>query len=165
MDHPLSYIRLADDVCYMYGHDTAKARHTDVVLQIFTALSRVLNGSEFIARSEAGSALNRTDPASIPQPDVLVVEKAKWDRAVQLNDWLEGAPLIAIEVISPGNRPVQMRKKVDLYLNGGSSAVWCVYDLKRKVVVHDAEEETEFRMGETIPVLNGLSVAVDEIFQ
>jgi hypothetical protein len=72
---------------------SAKARHTDVVLQIFTALSRILNGSEFIARSEAGSALKRTDPASVPQPDVLIVEKARWDRAVQLNDWLEGRRL------------------------------------------------------------------------
>lgn len=88
-----------------------------------------LSGSAFTVRIEAGAALKRANPASVPQPEVFVVEKLRWERAVQLDDWLEGAPVIAVEVISPGNRSPQMRKKVDLYLDNGSAAVWCVYEI------------------------------------
>jgi Uma2 family endonuclease len=51
---------------------------------------------------------------------------------------VEGAPALAIEVISPTNLAQDTAKKVRQYLEAGSHAVWLVYPTLRLIEVHDA---------------------------
>ena len=50
---------------------------------------------------------------------------------------VEGAPALAIEVISPTNLAQDTAKKVRQYLEAGSLAVWLVYPALRLIEVHD----------------------------
>lgn len=49
-----------------------------------------------------------------------------------------GAPAIAIEVISPGNRAQDIAKMIGQYLDSGSQSVWVVYPKLRSVEIHSA---------------------------
>src|SRR5258707_96141 len=41
--------------------------------------------------------------------------------------YIEGAPDLAIEVVSPGNTRTEMHKKVQSYFRAGAKLVWMVY--------------------------------------
>jgi Uma2 family endonuclease len=47
------------------------------------------------------------------------------------DDYLEGAPLLAIEVVSDANTAEQIAEKVRIYLAHGSSEVWVIYPKKK----------------------------------
>ena len=49
----------------------------------------------------------------------------------------EGAPALAVEVISPSNLAQDTAKKVRQYIDSGSSAVWLVYPALRLIEIHD----------------------------
>src|SRR5436190_9191898 len=60
------------------------------------------------------------------QPDVNIAHPNQ-----QEGKYFEGAPLLAIEVISPSNTAEFMDRKVERYLSNGGVEVWVVYP-KRK---------------------------------
>lgn len=49
-----------------------------------------------------------------------------------------GAPLLAVEVVSPSNSTRDMRLKVEQYIEAGAREVWLVYAEKRTVHVYSA---------------------------
>jgi Uma2 family endonuclease len=57
------------------------------------------------------------------QPDVSV----SWPDQKIADDWMQGAPMVAVEVISPTNRPEHIDKKTAAYLQQGAAEVWVVY--------------------------------------
>jgi Uma2 family endonuclease len=68
-------------------------------------------------------------------PDV----SATWpDQPV--SDWLQGAPMIAIEIVSRGNTAEEIDRKVEAYLQEGGAEVWVVYPATRRMTVFTAEE-------------------------
>ena len=54
------------------------------------------------------------------------------------DDYYEGAPLIAIEVISESNTAGKIDRKIEKYLANGSQEVWVVYGETRRVLTHFA---------------------------
>ncbi len=50
--------------------------------------------------------------------------------------YLEGAPAIAIEVVSESNTAAQLDRKLELYFAHGSEEVWVVYPETRKIRIH-----------------------------
>jgi len=65
-------------------------------------------------------------------------------------------------------RSSRLRKKIELYLRNGSFAVWVVYPLKQTVVLFTDTEETEYRVGERVPLQKELAeftVPVEKIFE
>ncbi|HKR97084.1 MAG TPA: Uma2 family endonuclease, partial [Candidatus Angelobacter sp.] len=49
---------------------------------------------------------------------------------------VDGAPALAVEVISPSNSAQDMAKKTQQYLAAGSKIVWIVYPSLRLVEIH-----------------------------
>ena len=54
------------------------------------------------------------------------------------------APTIAIEILSPGDDPLDVASKVDVYLRGGSSLVIIVNPKQRDMTLYDASGATMF---------------------
>jgi Uma2 family endonuclease len=54
------------------------------------------------------------------------------------DDYYEGAPPIAIEVISESNTAAKIDRKIEKYLANGSQEVWVVYGETRRVLTHFA---------------------------
>ena len=143
-----------------------KAAHADVCHRLVLLLTKSLDASEFIVRRDTSMALETYD--SMPRPDVFVIDSERWNRAKQQDDYPQGSPQLAIEVFSPGNSAALMQKKIALYLNAGSSAVWIAYPKRQTVVVHDTEGEREYRVGEDLLLpapLPETPVAVRKIFE
>ena len=143
-----------------------KVLHEDVCHALLRILDGALASSEFIARRDMSMALETYE--SMPRPDVFVIDRERWEKAGQDDKYPVGSPQLAIEVFSPGNRPGLMQKKVSLYLNAGSAAVWVVYPQRHTVMVHDADGEREYRLGEELRLpapLPDSHIAVHNIFE
>ncbi len=82
---------------------------------------------------EAGFQLG---PATVRQPDVAVVPG---QRHAPDNEWLQGAPDIAIEVLSPANSAEDVDVKISQYLASGARAVWIVSPKAKQVRIYRAD--------------------------
>jgi Uma2 family endonuclease len=52
-----------------------------------------------------------------------------------IGEWFEGAPMIAIEIISVGNSAEEIDRKTEAYLEEGAAEVWIVYPGTRTMKV------------------------------
>ena len=106
-------------------HDRVR-RRLEQILDAFVTRHRL--GEVF---GEAGFVLAR-DPDTVRGPDLSFVSA---ERLVGLDDtrFFEGAPDLAVEILSPSNRPYQVRAKVADYLAAGSRIVWVIDPGKRSV--------------------------------
>src|SRR6266496_3875711 len=73
---------------------------------------------------------------SYVRPDVSITHA---DQTVER--FLQRAPAIAVEIISPSNTDEQMDFKTELYFQHGTREVWRVYPKTRHVTVHVRSEE------------------------
>ncbi|MCA9220086.1 MAG: Uma2 family endonuclease [Planctomycetales bacterium] len=116
---------------------------------------------------EVGCILQRA-PDTAVGIDVAVFSAEVIARQTSETSMIEGAPLLAIEVLSPFDKIEDIHGKVDLYLNAGTSLVWIVDPYFQTVQVHrrNAAPET-FNCEETVgggEVLPGLRLAVADVF-
>jgi Uma2 family endonuclease len=123
------------------------------------------NGLGRVCR-EAGYKLSE-DPATWIQPDVSFVKMDRV-RATKPNDYFLGAPELAIEVVSPSETALTLKRKIDLLLAGGS-LVWVIYPNDREVHVF-LPDGTSFRRGLndvlTLPeLLPGWELPVARLFE
>ena len=81
--------------------------------------------------------------------------------------WFEGAPDLAIEIISPGNTFRDIDLKISQLLNAGAQAVWIVQPDARKVHVHTVQGIRVFMEDDTLTggdILPGFEIKVADIF-
>ncbi|MBC8291509.1 MAG: Uma2 family endonuclease [Planctomycetes bacterium] len=65
------------------------------------------------------------DPDTVRAPDVAFVEKGRIPTGPQ-KSFFDGAPDLAVEVVSPSDRISRVMEKVEMWLQCGSRAVWLV---------------------------------------
>ena len=85
------------------------------------------------AFAEMGYALFRDPDLTIRQPDVSFVSL---NRVQKTQAYYEGAPELAVEVVSPNDHAADLDLKVKEYLAAGSHEVWVVYPKTRSVQVY-----------------------------
>jgi Uma2 family endonuclease len=84
-------------------------------------------------------------------PDISV----RWPDQPIRNDYLQGAPLIAVEIVSRGNTADEIDRKTAVYLDQGAAEVWIVYPRTRCMMVHrknSVEKITDTYNGPYVPV-------------
>ncbi len=118
--------------------------------------------------AETGFVLAR-DPDTVRAPDAAFVATERLASTVRRGPYFEGAPDLAVEVLSPGNRPGAMDSKVRDYLAGGARAVWVVDPARWSVAVHRPDQDSEVLSAGDIldggAVLPGFRLPVRELFQ
>ncbi|MCY4466154.1 MAG: Uma2 family endonuclease [Chloroflexi bacterium] len=80
---------------------------------------------------------------------------------------IEGAPDLAIEIISPSNTAADMQLKLFQLFGAGAKLVWVVYPKTRTVQVHTSAGIRQLRENDILTggdVLPGFSVKVADIF-
>lgn len=114
---------------------------------------------------EIGFVLAR-NPDTVRAPDLAFIhaERVKG----RIPGYVEGAPDLAIEILSPDDRPGYVRDKVAEWLEAGAGAVWVVDPRSRTVAVHRPQAEPRV-LGEADTLrgdgaLKGFEVAVREVF-
>lgn len=101
------------------------------------------------------------------QPDVSFISL---DRLPHLpaEDYISGAPDLAIEVVSPSDTAEDLNRKINQYLAAGGVKVWAAYPRTRQIHVSEKDRPTTILSGDdalTEPGLfPGWSVRVSELF-
>jgi Uma2 family endonuclease len=115
---------------------------------------------------EFGYLLAR-DPDTVRGPDLSFVAR---ERLSNFNErrFFSGAPDLAVEILSPSNRPGEMRAKVADYLAAGARLVWVVDPERQEVTAYRSlfspirlQPPAHLDGGDVIP---GLSIPLDSLF-
>jgi Uma2 family endonuclease len=93
------------------------ALHNDICFDLVDLLSAAIEKRR--VRTAAGYRV-RSGRWLIPDVSVIWPDQKR-------EYWFVGAPMIAIEVVSPGNSAEEINRKTQIYLEDGSSEVWIVY--------------------------------------
>ena len=83
---------------------------------------------------EAGYVLRR-GPDTVRGPDVSFLSAARLPRDQIPEEFIPGAPDLAVEILSPSSRWSEVEEKVADYLAGGTRLVWVMEPRERRVVV------------------------------
>jgi Uma2 family endonuclease len=109
------------------------------------------------------------DPDTVRGPDAAFVSAERSAATVRRGPFFEGAPDLAVEVLSPGNTRREIATKIGEYLAAGGRAVWVVDPRRRTVTVHRPEREPETVSRDEVldggTVLPGFRLPVVHIFE
>ena len=135
-------------------------------------LSKLL--AEYADASGAGHAVGPTgyvlarDPDTVRVPDLSFVGNLRLAAMGDPARFLVGAPDLAVEILSPSDRPNEMHAKVADYLAAGARCVWVVDPSSRSVRVYrtllQSRRVEEGDLLEEEDVLPGFSVPVKTLF-
>lgn len=107
-------------------------------------------------------------PETVRIPDVSFVP-ADRVRELDLDRRIEGAPSLAIEVVSPTDLAQELTQKVKQYLAAGARAVWVFYPKVREVQVFRADGTSVVRREseklEEPDLLPGFSLDLKAVFE
>lgn len=87
---------------------------------------------------------------TVRNPDIAFIAL---DRSRELDldhSPVEGAPALAVEVVSPHNRADDMARKIHQYLADGTRSVWVVYPSLRMVEKHSSQGVQQVREPENL---------------
>jgi Uma2 family endonuclease len=115
---------------------------------------------------EAGYILSR-DRLTIRQPDVSILSRERI-RATDPDNYFEGAPELAVEVVSPSESAEDLDIKTRQYLQNGGQQVWIIYPKTQTVHVFSGstvaiilERDQILDGGDLLP---GLQLSVASLF-
>ncbi|MHC4956207.1 MAG: Uma2 family endonuclease [Planctomycetota bacterium] len=115
--------------------------------------------------AETGFILGR-DPDTVRAPDFAFIAAAR--AATPERGFIPGAPDLAVEVLSPDDRPGYVREKVAEWLEAGTTSVWVVDPRGRTITIHESRaapstfgESDTLRAGELLP---GFELEVGAVF-
>ena len=118
-----------------------------------------------VVAAETGFVLAR-DPDTVRAPDVAFLRASR--PSGPQRGYYPGAPDLAVEVLSPDDRPGYVREKVAEWLEAGTLAVWVIDPRTRTVTIHSAGkqasvlEESDLLTGGSL--LPGFALAVRDLF-
>ena len=119
-----------------------------------------------VVMSEMGFKL-ASNPDTVRGPDAAFLRAERIAGGLPRGFW-NGAPDLAIEVLSPDDRPSAMRDKIAEYLAVGVALVWVVDPARRRVTAHrrlslpvTLHEHDTLTASDVVP---GFSCTVRELF-
>ena len=109
------------------------------------------------------------NPDTVRAPDVLFLSHERDARRTRRDGFLDVAPDLVVEILSPTDRPDAVRRKLDEYFAAGVRIAWVIDPATRTVRVHRSRGEPgKLAAGEVIAgedVLPGFELPVDEVFE
>jgi Uma2 family endonuclease len=121
-----------------------------------------------VTGADGAYILNR-DPYTVRIPDVAFVREERMPPREERRRFLELAPDIAVEVVSPSDSANEVHEKVLEYLDAGVQLVWVVHPIRRTVTVFSPDrvarvldENATLDGGD---ILSGFTLAVSDIFE
>ena len=116
--------------------------------------------------AETGFKL-RADPDTVRAPDASFVSRARLENAPPGRGYRQGPPDLAVEVVSPNDRPPEVAEKVYEWLLYGAAEVWVLDPERRSVTVYRPGEDLRI-LGEQdtlrSPLLPEWALPLSELF-
>jgi len=121
----------------------------------------------WLGTGDAGCRLSK-NPDTVFGVDVLYISPAIVAQQTNTTTLIEGAPTLAVEVLSPSDQQEDIDEKTDAYLDAGTSLVWIINCRHRIVTVLRPGAKVEaFDIDEELsaePHLPGFRVKVRDLF-
>jgi Uma2 family endonuclease len=143
--------------------------HGRVTANVTRVLSRYVyeNGLGDVLAAETGFKLS-SDPDTVLAADVAFVRGERAAAAREEGAYMNGAPDLAVEVVSPSDRSSSVEVKVRAWLGAGTRMVIIVHPTRRTVAVHRSGTAVDL-LGESGvldggDVVPGWSVPVRDLF-
>lgn len=122
-----------------------------------------------VGRIYGSSVGCRMRDGNIRVPDVSVMRSDRLPGGRSPNGFLEGAPDLCVEIISPSESRPDMFRKISEYFDSGARQVWHVFPESRKIAVYSLTDEVrvyeaddEITGGEIVP---GFHCRVADLFE
>ena len=117
--------------------------------------------------TETGYQLT-SNPDTVLGPDVSFISKQRLEEIGDVAGYSPGPPDLAVEVLSPGDRPARVNKKILQWLGFGAKQVWIVDQKLCAVTVYRSRSDTTTFSGsdylEAHDLLPGFRISLDRIF-
>ncbi len=129
--------------------------HGDVAMGVGSILRRFVRERHLgtVVAADTGFRLRR-DPETLRAPDAAFVSNDRIALIADRKGFSEVPPDLAVEVLSPSNTRVDMKRKVEQYLAAGVRSVW--------ILDPDAGALTRYRPGEAPAILDDPAAVVED---
>jgi len=103
-------------------------------------------------------------------PDISFFAKERLQGITELPAFLEGAPDLAIEVLSPGNTVEEIHDKLVEYFENGTRLAWVIHPSEHYILVYRCAQEPD-RLLKSVDALDGediipgFTLPVADLFQ
>ena len=136
--------------------------HAQIRRSIFLALYRLLGAIGYV---DMEMAFRPTADHNEWSADVGFVQNSRWDE-VAGRKWLQGAPDLVIEVLSPSNTAMEMLDREEICLRNGAKQFWTVNIETKTVKVNGGPASGIYKPGDEIDMADfgGGKLPVSEIF-
>ncbi len=118
-----------------------------------------------IVVTDTGFILSR-DPATVRGPDIAVILAHRVPSPLPVK-FFPGPPDLAVEILSPDDRPGEVAAKVADYARAGTQSIWVVDPKAQTITVHTRDGATRYVAHESLdgaPVLPAFRVPVATLF-
>ena len=138
--------------------------HNEICFRIHRALR------DFVLDRNLGYVTAETDfrlgPDTVRRPDIAFITAAHLRRIDINQSPVQGAPALAVEVISPSNTADDTTQKIHQYLATGGDLVWVVYPRLKLVEIHDHESARSLSQGflQADKLFPGFTLSLAELF-
>jgi Uma2 family endonuclease len=93
----------------------------------------------YICTNDTGVVVER-DPDTVRGPDIMLFEDVTSYEELEIR-FAQEPPLLAVEVLSPNDKPAEVQERIDQQLQFGTRLVWLVDPDKRTVTVYRPGQE------------------------
>jgi Uma2 family endonuclease len=142
-------------------------RHGALVMGIGALLLNSLDRKKYaVTGADSGFLLDpNPEAATVRGADIAVSRRTDVGENLPTG-WFSGAPLLAVEVVSPSNTAKDMQLKVKQYLEAGALEVWLVYPDTRTLYVYSAgrRDPQVFEERDTFNSVVGKTFRVEDLF-
>ena len=97
------------------------------------------NGLGKVYAAETGFKLTE-NPDTVRAPDIAFISQANLERQASVKGYRKGAPDLAVEVVSPNDRPTEVAEKVYEWLFFGAKEVWILEPEQRTLTLYRPDE-------------------------
>jgi Uma2 family endonuclease len=146
------------------GHD-----HGRIVMELAVPLGQHVKSAKLgkVYAAETGFKI-RSNPDTVIAPDIAFIRQERVEAIGRVKGYWEGAPDLAVEVISPGDTVSEVEEKVQSWLEAGARQVWIISPKLRTVTIYrslsDISTLTEKDILDGGGVVPGFSIPVTDIF-
>jgi len=109
-----------------------------------------------------------SNPDTVLGADISFISKERLEERGEIQGYWQGPPDLAVEVLSPGNRPGKVNKKISRWFSFGTKQVWIIDPKHSTVTVYRSPFDTITFSGsenlEADDILPGFRISLNRIF-
>jgi Uma2 family endonuclease len=159
---------------WIYKMSAPTAKHQFVSMQLSIRIGNFLQkktcrvfAAPFDVRLSKNKSTKDEDVETVVQPDIVVIcDLAKIDSRGCI-----GSPDLVVEILSPSNNKVEIKKKFDLYEENQIKEYWIVHPEEKTVIVYSLQNDKYIGSrlyGEddliVTEVLQGIEIKAEDLF-